>query len=93
MALYHCSYVSNGLSYVCRIEASSASEAAGRMKALRWAPGCGPTGRPRRQWDMGSLNEGALTVAVVCILGAAAILFNLAGQDSQLVAAFSDTHR
>lgn len=87
MALYHCPYVSNGVRYLCTIEASSASEAARRMKAFRWAPGCGPTGRPRR--GLGLVNEAGLTMAVACLFGMAAILLNLSGPDAQLVAAFS----
>jgi hypothetical protein len=45
---YLCRYESGGVEHSCRIEASSAEEAAAIMKALPWGEGSGPVGEPRR---------------------------------------------
>lgn len=71
MAKYRCDYLANGQRYSANITAGSRAEAEAKMRALEWAPGCGPIGSPT------SLQPTFGTYALLLAAAAASSLITL----------------
>lgn len=73
MSRYRLTYVSNGEERSFTIKAASPADALAKARALPWAPGCGPVGRPTR--DDHSFMTPLLVLAAIAASLAAPMSF------------------